>query len=322
MKSFKIKKSQAGGRLDKFLAENLSDFTRGQIQKLIKQGKVAVNENKILSHYNLKEGDKVKVLKTDFSVAVSSSIEKPLKTEMPDIKIVAETDDYLVVNKPAGLTMHGADSIKEKTLADWLMEKYLEIKKVGEEKNRPGIVHRLDREASGLVAVARSQDFFLNLKDQFKSRKTEKEYTVLVYGRVDKEGDKILFPIKRAQDGFRMAAMPITDRGKDNLNRLGVREAITEFKIAKKFINFTLLKVKIKTGRTHQIRVHMFAYGHPLVGDDLYNTKKTREQNKKLNLGRVFLVADKLSFYDKAGEKQTFTVGLPKELKEFLERVK
>lgn len=321
MKNFKIKKSQVGERLDKFLTENSPDFTRSQIQKLIKQGSIVVNEEKALAHYNLKEGDKVKIVKTDFSVPVVSA-EKPLKTETPNIKIIAEIDDYLVVNKPAGLTMHGGDSIKEKTLADFLVEKYPEIKKVGEEKNRPGIVHRLDKEASGLVAVARSQDFFLNLKEQFKSRKTEKEYTVLVYGRVDKEGDKILFPIKRAQDGFKMAAMPITDRGKENTNRLGVREAITEFKIAKRFINFTLLKAKIKTGRTHQIRVHMFAYGHPLVGDDLYNTKKTREQNKKLNLGRVFLVADKLSFYDKDGEKQTFTVGLPKELKEFLEKVK
>jgi 23S rRNA pseudouridine1911/1915/1917 synthase len=321
MKNFKIKKSQAGGRLDIFLAENLFGFTRSQIQKLIKQENIIVNEEKVSSHYNLKEGDKVKIIKTDFSVP-AVSVEKPVKAVRPNIKIIAETDDYLVVNKPAGLTMHGADSIKEKTLADFLVEKYPEIKKVGEEKNRPGIVHRLDKEASGLVAVARIQDFFLNLKDQFKNRKTEKEYTVLVYGRVDKEGDKILFPIKRAQDGFKMAAMPTTDRGKDNLNRLGVRDAITEFKIAKRFINFTLLKVKIKTGRTHQIRVHMFAYGHPLVGDELYNTKKTREQNKKLNLGRVFLVADKLSFYDKEGEKRTFTVGLLNELKEFLERVK
>jgi 23S rRNA pseudouridine1911/1915/1917 synthase len=322
MKNFKIKKDQAGARLDRFLAENLPDFTRSQIQKLIKKSSIIVNEEEISSHYNLKEGDKVKIIETDFSTAAELSIEKPLKAVMPDIKIIVDVDDYLVINKPAGLTMHGSESVKEKTLADWLIEKYPEIKRVGEEKNRPGIVHRLDKEASGLVAVARDQKFFLNLKDQFKKRKTEKEYTVLVYGRVDKEGDKISFPIKRAQDGYKMAAMPKTDRGKDNLNRLGVREAITEFKIAKRFINFTLLKVKIKTGRTHQIRVHMFAYGHPVVGDELYNTKKTREQNKKLNLGRIFLVADRLSFYDKDGEKQTFKINLPKELKEFLENIK
>jgi 23S rRNA pseudouridine1911/1915/1917 synthase len=323
MKNFIIKESQTSERLDKFLAENFPDFTRSQIQKLIKQGNIIVDGEKVLSHYNLKEGDNIKIVKTDFSAAsilpAEETSQQPVKL---DIKIIAKNDDYLVVNKPAGLTMHGGGSVKEKTLADFLVEKYPGIKKVGEEKNRPGIVHRLDKEASGLVAIARSQRFFLNLKDQFKRRKTEKEYTVLVYGRVDKEGDIILFPIKRAQGGFKMAAMPVTDREKENSEKLGVREAITEFKIAKRFINFTLLKVKIKTGRTHQIRVHMFAYGHPVVGDGLYNTKKTREQNKKLKLGRIFLVADKLSFYDKDGEKQTFKINLPKELKEFLERVK
>jgi len=318
MNKLKIKSEQAGQRLDKFLVENLSDFSRSQIQKLIKQGNVVVNEGKIPSHYKLKEGDRVKIIETGFAAAIGSSTEALSQAVIPDIKIVAETDDYLVVNKPAGLTMHGADSIEGKTLADFLVEKNPEIKKVGEEQNRPGIVHRLDKEASGLVAIARTQDFFLNLKEQFKKRKTEKEYTVLVYGRTDKEEDKILFPIKRAQDGYRMAALPVTDRGKENSVKLGVREAITEFKIVKRFINFTLLKVKIKTGRTHQIRVHMFAFGHPLVGDNLYSTKKTREQNKKLNLGRIFLVADKLSFYDSAGDRQTFTLELPKELKEFL----
>jgi len=318
MNKLKIKSEQAGQRLDKFLVENLSDFSRSQIQKLIKQGNVVVNEGKISSHYKLKEGDRVKIIETGFAAAIGSSTEALSQAVIPDIKIVAETDDYLVVNKPAGLTMHGADSIEGKTLADFLVEKNPEIKKVGEEQNRPGIVHRLDKEASGLVVIARTQDFFLNLKEQFKKRKTEKEYTVLVYGRTDKEEDKILFPIKRAQDGYRMAALPVTDRGKENSVKLGVREAITEFKIVKRFINFTLLKVKIKTGRTHQIRVHMFAFGHPLVGDNLYSTKKTREQNKKLNLGRIFLVADSLSFYDLAGDKQTFTLELPKELKEFL----
>jgi len=119
-----------------------------------------------------------------------------------------------------------------------------------------------------------------------------------------------------------MAALPVTDRAKKNIEKLGVRRAITEFKVIKKFINYTLLKVKIKTGRTHQIRVHMLSYGHPIVGDDLYSTKKTREQNKKLNLGRIFLVADKLSFSDLAGDRQTFVVELPEELEEVLKKVR
>jgi len=113
--------------------------------------------------------------------------------------------------------------------------------------------------------------------------------------------------------------MPLTDKGEANSRG---RRAITEFEVAKKYINYTLLNIKIKTGRTHQIRAHMAAYGHPVVGDNLYSTKKTREQNKKLNLGKVFLVANKLSFTDLAGESREFEIEMPEELKELLRIVK
>ncbi len=236
---------------------------------------------------------------------------------MSSIEIIADTSEYLVINKPAGLLVHRAHK-EEDNLADILLKKYPEIGKIGEESNRPGIVHRLDKEASGLIVIAKTKDSLNNLKNQFKERKIAKEYTALVYGQIEKLDDEIIFPIKRSSGGYRMAAMPIADKGENNISKKGVRQAITEFRILKRFINYTLLKVKTKTGRTHQIRVHMLAYGHPLVGDNLYSTKKTREKNKKINLGRFFLVADSLSFYDLAGDKQIFTVDLPKELEEFL----
>lgn len=323
MQKFKIKIKQVGQRLDKFLTENLPDFSRSQIQKLIKQGGITMNGKIVSSHYSLRKDDEIKIGQTDSGLAkggFSESQGKKLNFSFPEI--IAETDEYLVVNKPTGLVMHGADSTGEESLAEILVKKYPAIKKIGEDPNRPGIVHRLDKGVSGLAVIARTQDSFDNLKSQFQKRIVKKEYTALVFGLISKGEDEISFPIKRSRDGYRMAAMPVTNRGEKNLGQLGSRRAITEFEVIKKFINYTLLKIKIKTGRTHQIRVHMLSYGHPIVGDDLYSTKRTREQNKKLNLGRIFLVADKLSFYDLAGEKQTFTLELPGELKEVLKKVK
>lgn len=229
---------------------------------------------------------------------------------------IAETEDYLVVNKPAGLLTHGAEHIPEESLADRLLRDYPGLDKVGEDPDRPGIVHRLDKQASGLLVVPKKFEFFESLKKQFQNRTVEKEYTALVHGQVSKDEDTINFPIKRSKKGNKMASLPATFKGGKTKDG---RRAVTEFFVIKRFINFTLLKVKIKTGRTHQIRVHLSAYGHPVVGDELYGTKKTKTKDKKLDPGRIFLVADKLSFVDQDGQKQTFSVGLPKELKALLE---
>jgi len=245
-------------------------------------------------------------------------------------QIIFEDKNYLIINKPAGLAVHGGGNITEPTLADWLLASYPNIKKIGDDPARPGIVHRLDKDVSGLLAVAKTQIAFNNLKDQFKEREINKEYIALVYGSVANDDGEINFPIKRSQAGFKMAALPLktadlltrrNPKSRDQGNIEGLfksRDAITEFKILKKFINYTLLRVKIKTGRTHQIRVHFFAYGHPLVGDNLYCTKKTKEKNKKIKLGRVFLVATHLSFRDLDDEKRDFKIDLPLELKNWL----
>jgi 23S rRNA pseudouridine1911/1915/1917 synthase len=249
-------------------------------------------------------------------------IKKEQRTKNKEQKLTAEPEivfsnkEFIVVNKPAGLIVHGAPHIKAPTLADWLVKKYPGLKKVGEDKTRPGIMHRLDKDVSGLLVIARTNEAFANLKKQFQKREVEKIYTALVYGEVSKEEDKINFSLKRASGGFRQAAVPLGYDFKENF--LELREAFTEFKVLKRLPNETLLEVKIKSGRKHQIRVHFFAYGHPLVGDNLYSTKKTRAQNRKINLGRIFLVASKLSFTDLAGKKQSFSVDLPKDLADFL----
>jgi len=242
---------------------------------------------------------------------------------LPIPTIISETKDYLVIDKPAGLAVHGGGNLKEATLVDWLLTKYPKIKKVGDDPSRPGLVHRLDKDVSGLMVIAKNQESFLNLKDQFKDREVNKQYLALVHGKLSRDEGTIDFPITRSQAGYKMAALPAntTDllrrrhpSGRDQGNIeswLKSRLALTEFKVLKRFINYTFLRVKIKTGRTHQIRVHFFALGHPLAGDDLYCTKKSKEKNKKLNLGRVFLVADHLSFRDLKKQKQDFTIDLP-----------
>jgi len=300
---YEITTEQAGERLDKFLTKAVKEITRSQLQKIVKAGQILVNNKEVSAHYKLKDGDMVAMLE--------ASADNGLLPELADLR-VAETDEYLVINKPAGVVVHGGPGIKEKTLADSLLKSYPEIAQVGEDETRPGIVHRLDKEASGLMVIAKTSKSYNNLKKQFQDRTIFKEYTALIYGTLKKSEDKINFPIKRSSKGYKMAALP------DNENIADTREAITEFKTAKKLINFTLLQVKIKTGRTHQIRAHMAAYGHPIVGDNIYSTKRTREQNKKNNLGRIFLAATRLSFNDLAGNEQTFTVGLPKKLEEFL----
>ncbi|MCD4762357.1 RNA pseudouridine synthase [bacterium] len=234
-------------------------------------------------------------------------------------ELIEINKEYLVINKPAGLLVHGAPHIDDKTLADDLIKRFPEIIKVGDDPFRPGIVHRLDKLASGLMVIARTNESFTGIKAQFMNREIKKTYTALVFGQTSKDEDEILFPIKRSSKGHRMAALPATEKGEKTTEG---RKAISKFKVTKKYINYTLLEIRIKTGRTHQIRVHMSAYGHPLVGDDLYGTKKTKIKNKKINLGRFFLVASRLEFRDLAGKTQKYKISLPEDLKKFLTTIK
>lgn len=255
---------------------------------------------------------------------------KTLKEIEEKVEIIFENDNCLVINKPAGLVVHGGGNIKDLTLSDWLLEKYPEIKDVGDDPMRPGIVHRLDMDVSGLMVVAKTKASFNNLKKQFMNREVHKEYIALVHGKLSKDYDTIDFSIKRSKDGYRMAATPKNtqdllvrhqpkSRDKGNIEAyFKSKEAITDFEVIQRFVNYTLVKVIIKTGRTHQIRVHFFAYGHPLVGDPLYYTSKTKEKNKKFDLDRVFLFSDKLSFNDIDSKKLSFSIDMPDELKDKL----
>lgn len=234
-------------------------------------------------------------------------------------KIIDKTKDYLIVRKPAGILTHGAEHIQEDNLADQLKRDFPELEKIGEDPWRPGIVHRLDKLASGLLIIPRTNEFFEYIKKKFQNREIKKVYTALCYGTIEKDEVDIDFPIKRSSQGNKMAALPTTVNGKANFDG---RYASTYIKVEKRYINYTLLKIRIHTGRTHQIRVHLSAYGTPLVGDDLYATKKTKAKNQKLNLGRIFLMANELEFLDMAGNTKNYQIELDKELVEFLNKIK
>ncbi len=228
------------------------------------------------------------------------------------IKIIFENDAYLVINKPAGLVVHPDGRTHEPTLVDWLLNKYPNIKNVGEPillKSgeviiRPGIVHRIDRETSGVLVVAKTQEMFNCLKKQFRNNSVSKKYNAFVYGEVklqDGEGSGIIDrSIGRSAKDFRMWSAQRGARGKE-------REAITEYSIIKATREYSYIEARPKTGRTHQIRVHFKAINHPVVADRLYAPKK----EALLGFERLALHAREISFLNLEGNRVTFEAPYP-----------
>ncbi len=319
---FKSEKTNTPVRLDVFLSEKLKKTSRSGVQELIRAGAVLLNgRGAKKTGERLRPGDRIEIQ------VIAQKIDDKKKKEMdepailPEVPVFAETDDYIVVNKPAGLLVHETEAHEPVTLARWLLEKYPEIKDVGEDPVRPGIVHRLDREASGVLVVAKTQAMFETLKQQFKDRTVEKEYVVLVHDIVEADHASLDFAIDRGPDG-RMVARPKTN----TLSLRGAakaqpgKEAVTEFLVEKRFARFTLLDVRIHTGRMHQIRVHMLAYNHPVVGDTLYVNKKLNLKRDR-ELGRLFLHAKRLCFNDLQGQRVCVEAPLPESLAQFLTKL-
>jgi len=238
---------------------------------------------------------------------------------MTEPTIISQTQDYIIINKPAGLLVHPTTKGETDTVANWLTQKFPELIGVGEYDDRPGIVHRLDKHVSGLLVVARTQAMFEHLKKQFQERTIEKKYIALVYKQILADYGTIDFPIGRGKDG-RMAARPNTKQVTlKNVGRIQTgREAVTDFEVIKRFPRYTLVDVTIHTGRTHQIRVHLFAYGHPIVGDPLYIQTKLIKKNDT-PLERIFLHSHTLCFADMNDERQCFESPLPDDLQQKLD---
>lgn len=302
MPKFIVDELQQKKRVDQVLVEVL-EISRAKIQSLIKAGEITINDKAPKPHTPVQLNDVVVYPK------IST---KPPKQEVSTIElpILYEDDDLVIINKPAGLIVHRTNEIDTRpSVADLLIKKYRGIKKVGDNPLRPGIVHRLDREVSGVMVIAKTQAMFENLKQQFQNHTVEKKYTTLVYGKLPKDHDVITFAIARSKSQGRMVARTGDQEGK---------EAITEWDVITRYKNTTLLDVKILTGRTHQIRVHFLAIDHPVVGDRLYR-KKNMRHTKERNLGRLFLHARSLTIHLANGKKKTVSAPLPKELKAILD---
>ena len=235
------------------------------------------------------------------------------------IKKLFENKEVLVIDKPAGLVVHADGKTKEKNLCDWVLKNYPETENVGEslflqdgtEIRKPGIVHRLDRETSGVLLIAKNQASFLNLKRQFQNKEIRKKYQAVVWGEVKEAEGIIDRPIGRSGKDFRQWSAQRGARGK-------LREALTEYKVLQKGGGFSFLDINLKTGRTHQIRVHLKAINHPVVGDKLYAPKR----EFVLGFQRVALHACSLEFSLLNGDRVRVEALPPKDFEQALKLVK
>lgn len=285
---FTITSEHAKMRLDMFLKEHFPDLSRAHLQKIVKAGQVTVNGQKVTPHHFLKQGDEVEAV-----IEPVASLQMVPNPGIP-LEIIHEEANFIVISKPTGLVVHQAEGHKEPdTLANGLLAKYPEVAKVGDDPVRPGIMHRLDADVSGVMVIARTQDMFDHLKKQFKVHEVEKEYIAMVEGKVTPPSGVIEFAI--APKGSKMVARP---KGQDG------KIAVTEYEVVETFknLNITKLRITIRTGRTHQIRVHLKAKGWPIVGDRLYGRAGER----------LMLHARKISFKDLTGKKREFSIELPK----------
>jgi 23S rRNA pseudouridine1911/1915/1917 synthase len=333
----------AGQRLDRFLTAQLPDVSRARVQQLLQEGKALVNGAAAKPSLQLKGGERITIL-SDLQPA-------PLRATAENIPldIAYEDDDLAVINKPAGMMVHaGAGATDDKrnrgTLVNALLHRFGELSKVGGEL-RPGIVHRLDKETSGLIIVAKNDVAHRKLARQFSSRQVTKRYTALVHGWPPKDTGTINMAITR--DTVRRTRM--TTRGHSG------RAAVTHYEVRERisspFGKFALVNVQIETGRTHQIRVHMASIGHSVVGDALYGAPKdlrvvgsqprgsteksslsrspentsggVGSQKRFISLDRNFLHAATIEFvHPRTAEPMAFSAPLPLELIHFLEEVR
>jgi 23S rRNA pseudouridine1911/1915/1917 synthase len=289
-------------RLDIFLSEQNPEISRSQIKKIIINGQVRVNDQIPTVHFWLRKND---------LVVYDLKNQRLEDTILIEPKIKKETADYVVIEKPSGLLVHPTDKGEKNTLVAWLIKNYPQIKKIDKDKTRTGLVQRLDKDVSGLMVIPLSKTFFDDLKKQFVERQVFKEYLCLVNGQMLNDTGEINSNLARDKKTG-LAKIQLAGEG---------AEAHTSYEVVTKYINCTLLKVRIKTGRTHQIRAHFFSIGHSVVGDKLYQTKDIRKKKKHTDI-RIFLHSHLLKFYGPDKKIVSTSSPLPKELKDYLKDLK
>jgi 23S rRNA pseudouridine1911/1915/1917 synthase len=295
----------AGKRLDAFLAAGIPGWSRARLQRLIEDEDVLVNGAPSKAAYKLRGGDQIEV---ELVLPANESF----APENIPLKIIYEDEYLVVVDKPAGLVVHPAAGVHTGTLANALAYHFEQLSQRGGTV-RPGIVHRLDRDTSGLMVVAKTEEVHEKLADQFRAREVSKLYLALVHGVVQSDHGLIDQPIGR------------DPRNRTRMTVIKGREALTLYRVKQRYDRFTLLQVELKTGRTHQIRVHLAWLKHPVVGDETYgggrdNTvRKPEIRNAIKKLRRHFLHAEQLGFvHPKSGRQMRFSSPLPSELQQLL----
>lgn len=310
---FVVASESAGLRLDQFLASQLPNTSRARVQQLIAQEKALVNGKIEKPSYRIQERDSLEI--------VGDVARLPLRAMAEEIplEIIYEDDDLAVVNKPAGMMVHAGagatdDDRNRGTLVNALLHHFGKLSSVGGEL-RPGIVHRLDKETSGLIVVAKNDSAHRKLAEAFSRRQVKKAYIALVHGSVKQGRGTISTSISR----------DVNRRTRMTTRRSGGREAVTHYEVESRiessYGKFTLLRVTIETGRTHQIRVHLASIGHPVVGDALYDAPREIAAKGKppISLARNFLHAAELRFdHPRADRALNFSAPMPEQLKQFL----
>jgi 23S rRNA pseudouridine1911/1915/1917 synthase len=293
--NFRVAKDQSGQRLDHVVQAVLPTYSRSRLQEWIKSGRVLVNGAAAKPSHTLKEGDAVDVQPADLTPLAAAPEEIPLR-------VLYEDDDLIAIDKPAGMVVHAGAGVHSGTLVNALLHLFQSLSKLGGDL-RPGIVHRLDRFTSGVMLVAKTDAAHRSLAEQFAGRSVRKTYIALVHGVVRNDEGRISKPI--ARDPVRRIRMTA---------RLGEgREAWSEYRVLRRFEKFTLLEVRIGTGRTHQIRVHLSSIGYPVAGDKLYGAPASEHE-------RFFLHAAKIEFEQPStGEAIELSSPLPQELEQWME---
>ncbi len=293
-------------RIDRFLVKKLENKTRGEIIRMIKDESIIVNDKKVKPSYCVKQGETIEIIEKE------DKSDEIIPNKNIVLNIVESTKDFVVIDKQRGLQVHPSHREREKTLVNALLAHFPEIKEVGDDPERPGIVHRLDKDTTGLMVVAKNQVTFEDLKIEFQNREVQKTYQALVFGIFDKKEGIIDAPIARAASYTRQKIAVGKFRG-------DAREAQTQYKVLNEYhisdtLELSLVEAQPKTGRTHQIRVHMAYVGHPLLGDSRYYTKIQRKTSVKLfeeyDPTTFYLHAKELTFSLK-GKKYIFNTEYP-----------
>lgn len=287
MEQIKLKIKQEKGRIDKVLSELLKDHSRSQVQQWLKDKNVTVNGEVTRSNYKVKEHDDIQI------VIPEPEVLDVLPENIP-LDIVYEDDDVLVVNKPQGMVVHPSAGHSSGTLVNALLYHIKDLSSING-VIRPGIVHRIDKDTSGLLMVAKNDKAHIALAEQLKDKTSLRKYIALVHGEISHDKGEINAPIGRSKNDRKMQA--VIEGGKP---------AVTHFEVLERFNDFTLVQLQLETGRTHQIRVHMKYIGFPVAGDPLYGPRKTLKGNGQ------FLHAEMLGFkHPTTGQMMTFEAPLP-----------